>query len=201
MVGKKRRYRKKKRARSEKETRERIAAAAVELHRTLGPAATGVKDVAELAGVSRTTVYSHYPTETDLFVACSTHWASANPFPDPEAWGTIEDPARRLAIALEQLYEWYGLKRDMLEKVLRDTAVVPALAEVMDGLWSPYMDRIVAVLARGWEHDRGASAAGQAALRLSVDFQSWKTLSDAGLDDHGAGKLAARMAMAVLNPR
>ena len=38
-------YRKRKRAEQEEETRERITEAAVELHRTKGPANTGIADV------------------------------------------------------------------------------------------------------------------------------------------------------------
>ena len=75
-------YRKVARAKREEETRRRITEAVVELHGTLGPANTKITEVAKLAGVSRMTVYNHFPTEVALFVACSTHWASLNPFPD-----------------------------------------------------------------------------------------------------------------------
>lgn len=195
-----RKYRKKKRARQEQETRRRITEAAVELHRTLGPAAAGVKDVAELAGVSRTTVYSHFPTEAEMFRACSTHWAGNNPFPDPAAWADIEDPRVRLGTALEELYRWYRLKRDMLEKVLRDAPLVPALAKVMDELWWPYLRRIVDALAgdRGGEQVREDD--WRAALGLVVEFDTWKLLTSSGLDDARAARLAVRMAMAAREP-
>ena len=49
-------YRKAERARQEQETRLRITEAAVEMHRTVGPANTTMTEVAELAGVSRATV-------------------------------------------------------------------------------------------------------------------------------------------------
>ena len=132
-------YRKRKRAKSEEQTRQRITEAAVELHGTVGPAHTTVTEVAKLAGVSRMTVYNHFPTEVDLFVACSTHWATQNPFPDPARWAAIDDPSKRLVSALKELYGWYGLKEDMLGQVFRDTPVVPSLAEVMDGFWSTYV--------------------------------------------------------------
>ena len=75
-ASRKRPYRKGRRAEAEEDTRRRITEAAVALHGSIGPANTKLRDVAELAGVSRMTVYNHFPTETDLFVACSTHWAS-----------------------------------------------------------------------------------------------------------------------------
>ena len=191
-------YRKTERARQEAETRRRITEAAVELHRTLGPANTKITDLAELAGVSRMTVYNHFPTEVDLFAACSTHWATHNPFPDPERWAVIDDPQERLVSALKELYEWYGLKEDMLGKVFRDTPVVPSLAEVMDGFWSPYVEELVRTLAQGWPV-RGPDAEElQAALRLVVDFNTWRVLTGSQLEDGHTADLAARLVVGAL---
>ena len=186
-------YHKTERARQEADTRRRITEAAVELHRTVGPANTKITDVAELAGVSRMTVYNHFPTEVDLFVACSTHWATQNPFPDPARWAAIDDPSERLVSALEELYEWYGLKEDMLGKVFRDAPAVPSLAEVMDGFWSAYVEELVRTLAHGWPAGGDADVVLQPALRLVVDFGAWRVLTGAGLDYGRAAELAARM--------
>jgi AcrR family transcriptional regulator len=186
-------YRKRKRARSEQATRRRITEAAVELHGTLGPAKTTVTDVAKRAGVSRMTVYNHFPTEQALFVACSTHWAERNPFPDPSNWAVIDDPAERLAVALNELYGWYDLKQGMLGKVLSDQLSVPALADVMDDLWPPYLEAIVRALTDGWparKHDR---AELHAVARLAVDFNAWQILRGAGLDNDRAAAVAVRM--------
>ncbi len=79
----KRRYRKRLRADREVQTRRRITEAAVKLHGTLGPARTTIKGVAAEAGVQRATVYRHFPDLDSLFSACSAHWASLNPPPDP----------------------------------------------------------------------------------------------------------------------
>ena len=191
-------YRKIERARREEETRLRITEAAVELHRTLGPANTRVTEVAKLAGVSRMTVYNHCPTEVDLFVACSTHWATQNPFPDPERWAAIDDPPERLVSALKELYEWYGLKEDMLGKVFRDTPVVPSLAKVMDDLWSPYEEELVRTLAHGWQVREAESEALQATLRLVLDFHTWRVLTGPGSDHGGTAELAARMVIGAV---
>jgi AcrR family transcriptional regulator len=69
----KRKYELKRRADEMARTRRRIAEAAVELHGTVGPARTTLSAVAERAGVQRHTVYRHFPTEADLFGACSAH--------------------------------------------------------------------------------------------------------------------------------
>lgn len=170
----------------------------MELHRTLGPAGAGVTDVAKLAGVSRMTVYSHFPTETDLFMACSTHWATRNPFPDPSAWAGIDDPSERLVTVLKELYRWYGRTEDMLEKVLRDESLVPAVASVLDDLWWPYLRAIIDTLALGWPGERADVDELTAALRLAVDFDTWRLLTGSGLDDGRAADLATRMVIAGL---
>jgi len=194
----KRRYRKKDRARQEAATRLRITEAVMELHRTVGPAHTTVKEVAERAGVSRMTVYNHFPTEGELIEACSTHWASLNPLPDPERWAAIADPEARLDAALSELYAWYRDTEDMMGKVLRDAPVVAPLGELMDERWFAVVAAMVDVLAAGRVGARGKAATEvRAALRLAVDFTTWKTLTEAGLDDAAAARLAARQVRAV----
>ena len=168
--------------------------AAVELHGTVGPVNSTVTDVAKLAGVSRMTVYNHFPTEVDLFTACSSHWASRNPFPDPSRWTEVTDPWERLGSALEEMYGWYDRKQQMLGNVLRDVSVVPALAEVMDELWATYMTNVVGALAEGMTPRPGEDQALHATLRLAVDFDTWRTLTESGL---GHGKAAAVMARMV----
>src|SRR5215475_7198247 len=96
----KRTYRLKKRADQVAETHRRITEAAIELHGTVGPARTTLSAVAERAGVERRTLYRHFATEADLFVACSTHYFAENPWPDIDAWRAIPDPRERLARAL-----------------------------------------------------------------------------------------------------
>jgi len=194
-------YRKTKRARQEQETRLRITEAAVQLHRTRGPASSGVTDIAKLAGVSRMTVYSHFPTDTDLFIACSTHWANSHPFPAPESWARIADPPERLRTALPELYRWSVSTDDMLEKVLRDASLVPAVAAVMDDLWWPYLQSIVDTLALGWLEGRAETGDLMAALRLAVDFDTWRLLTGSGLDADRAAGLAARMVIAGARAR
>ena len=185
-------YRKRKRAQAEERTRRRITEAAVELHGTVGPANTTLTEVARRAGVSRMTIYNHFPSEADLFRACSTHWATQNPFPDPSTW-TITDPGQRLVGALEELYVWYALKEGMLGRVLHDVPNVPALAEVMGGMWGGYMDAVVEALAVGWSDANVAAEELHAMLRVAVDFHSWHVLTESGLYHPVAARLMARM--------
>ena len=93
-------YELKKRAERQEETRLRIARATLELHEILGPALTTRSAIAERAGVTRPTVYSHFPDELTLGKACSSLELSDNPLPDPGPWGEIADPERRMRVAL-----------------------------------------------------------------------------------------------------
>jgi AcrR family transcriptional regulator len=186
-------YRKRRRAEAEEETRQRITEAAVELHGTVGPVNSTVTEVAKRAGVSRMTVYNHFPTEVDLFAACSSHWASRNPFPDPSRWMEVTDPWERLGSALEEMYGWYDRKQQMLGNVLRDVPVVPALAEVMDELWTTYMTNVVGALAEGVTPRTGGEHALRASLRLAVDFNTWRTLTESGLGNAEAAEAMTRM--------
>ena len=76
-------YTLKKRAEQQAETRRRIVEAAVELHSTVGPAATTFSMVAEKAGVQRHTLYAHFADELSLSMACSGHVMSPTRCPTP----------------------------------------------------------------------------------------------------------------------
>ena len=123
-------YELKRRAERQEETRQRIVEAAVELHTTLGPSRTTVKAIAERAGVTRPTVYAHFPDDRSLFLACSGHVRETVPPPDSSAWGSVSDPVERLETALRDLYGYYERLEPLLENVQRDAAVMPVVAEM-----------------------------------------------------------------------
>src|SRR5688500_10974016 len=136
----KRRYELKERAERMRETRRRITEAAVELHRTVGPAATQVSEVARRAGVQRVTLYNHFPDQAALLAACSAHWRALHPAPDASKWREIDDPGQRTREALGQLYGWYRETEPMTANVLRDAETLPALRRVLEGGLIRYLD-------------------------------------------------------------
>ncbi len=95
----KRPYRMRERAKSQEQTRLTIVEATMQLHEELGPRNTTITEIAKRAGVQRLTVYSHFPDETAVFQACTSHWLSLNPPPDPASWSSIEDPGLRFRAA------------------------------------------------------------------------------------------------------
>ncbi len=114
-----------KRADDVAETRQRIVEATVRLHGTVGPAATTVAAVADEAGVTRLTVYRHFPEPEDLFDACSTHWIGQQTSPNPRRWSEIADPVERLCVGLADIYRYYRDGQSMLERVYHDLAALP----------------------------------------------------------------------------
>jgi AcrR family transcriptional regulator len=185
-------YTKIRRAELEQQTRERITEAAVELHGTLGPARTTVSAIAQRADVQRATVYRHFPDEDSLFAACSAHWRAQNEPPDLAAWAAIGDPAARLAVALAELYAWYARTERMLELLIRDLPVVPA---VQSQFRLPgYLDAAADVLLAGRPERGAARRRARAALGHAVAFETWLSLvRQQGLTSAEAIRLMERM--------
>jgi AcrR family transcriptional regulator len=176
-------YKLRARAESMDWTRARITRAAIELHGSIGPAATTMSAVAERAGVTRATLYRHFPDEDALFKACSAEWRNANPAPDPVQWTAIRDPYDRLAGALPALYGWYRSSEAMRANLLRDLAVLPA--GIRTGIQS-YPRAVADVLDAGWQR---RSRLRRAAIGHGVAFETWQSLAHEGLTDTEAAQL------------
>jgi len=193
MSDRKRKYEKKVRAEAEAQTRLRITESAVELHGSLGPARTSMSAVAEHAGVRRSTLYRHFPDERALFGACSAHWASENPPPDIGRWGSIEDPAERLAAALAELYAYYRGTEEMLDKLFRDAPTVPVVDELM-GAFRAFIAEAAKVLMQGRGLRGNAAKRTRAAIGHALAFRTWQDLTRTqGLDDDQAAELMSRL--------
>jgi AcrR family transcriptional regulator len=174
--GTKRKYELKQRADEMARTRTRITEAAVQLHGTVGPARTTISAIAEQAGVQRHTVYRHFPSEADLYGACSAHYFTANPLPDPEHWRAIDDPRQRLSQALDELYAYYERTEAMFANVFRDLDLVDALQPTMVPL-AQYLAQAAEILATG-RHARGRKRRLlTAALGHVLDFHTWQSLT------------------------
>src|SRR4051794_24971847 len=132
-------YRKKRRAEQQAETRQRIVEAMVDLHREVGPARTTISAIAERAGVERLTVYRHFPDERSMFEACTSHYATQEPGPDPSTWADIDDPSERLRAALLAFYDYYRRAEDVLTHAARDVPQLPALAAVLSP-WQEFVE-------------------------------------------------------------
>ena len=188
-MGEKRKYELRQRAERLAETRRRITEATVELHRTIGPAATQINEVARRAGVQRMTVYNHFPDQASLLAACSAHWRALHPAPDPAAWRAAEQPGARLRLGLRELYGWYRETEPMTANVLRDAQLLPALRPIIEGGLLRYLQGARQVLTEPIDVRGRGRERVDAAARAAVDFHLWRAL--ARLGDADAADLAA----------
>ena len=170
-------YRLKERAEAQERTKQRIAEAAMELHGTVGPAATSISAIAQRAGVQRATVYRHFADEAALFAACAAHWDRLHPAPDPAAWAAITDPDERLRTALEDLYRWYAGGGDMLVLLLRDERHVPNI-DRLKGL----LQAVEGLLMEGRPPSRPVAAT----IGHALDPRTHRSLTERGLTDDDA---------------
>ena len=180
-----RKYELKKRAERQQDTRRRIVEAVVELHRTIGPARTTVAAIAEQAGVERKTFYRHFPDPNGIFEACSAHYRSLHPPPDPHAWAEVADPEERLRHALPAAYGYYREHEAMMDNVLRDRELGVPVGEG----FLRHRAAMKGVLAEGWKPRHRTRF--EAALDVALDFRVWQTLARAGLADEEAVDLMA----------
>jgi AcrR family transcriptional regulator len=194
MSDQKRPYRMKRRAQLEEETRRRITESAVALHERLGPAQTSVSAIAELAGVQRSTVYRHFPDDDALFAACSAHFRAQNPPPELASWRAIDDPDKRTATALRELYAFYGRTHRMYESLFRDETLVPSMAKRL-AEFHAYLRSAHEVLLAG----RGRpTQRTRAALGHALSFSTWHSLTqEQRLGQEEAARLMCRLVEAA----
>jgi AcrR family transcriptional regulator len=186
-VVKRRSYRLGRRAEKQGETKRRIVEAAVSLHGTLGPARTTVAQIAEHAGVQRHTYYAHFPDDRSLFLACSAHALERDPLPDVERWQALAAGAPRVRGGLDALYSWYQRNESMTACVLRDSAFHELTREIVDMRMAPIFQRAATILGEGF------GERGRALLKVALQFECWRTLSET----HDPKRAATLLADAV----
>lgn len=181
-------YTLKKRAEQQAETRQRIVEAAVELHSTIGPAATTLSMIAEKAGVQRHTLYAHFPDERSVFMACSGLVQERDPIPTADAWREIAGQVERLATALGAIYAWYGRNASLLSNVMRDVQHHPMVQEIQRLRAQPVIKVWHEVLGAGLD------AKQRALLHLALSFHTWRSLAqEAGLKPAAAVEAMVEM--------
>jgi AcrR family transcriptional regulator len=176
-------------------TRERITAAAMRLHTTVGPSATSIAAIAAEAGVTRLTVYNHFANQDDIFAACMAHWAALHPRPDPAAWRSIPDLEERVRRGFQDLYGWYAGTGEDLHPIHRDIAHVPAAAR--DRIRANEAALAAALVGAGDLPDDGRRRLLAVAGHL-VDVETWRSLVvEQGLKPNEAVDVAVTMLVAL----
>ena len=194
-----RKYRMKRRAERQEETRRRIIEATVELHQGGGEAT--ISAIAELAGVQRPTVYRHFPDERSLLTACTGHYLALNPPPDPVTWRDIADKEERLRVALSAVYAYYR----WTEKMFVSAAVAMERSATLREVLAPYFaywEAVREMLRAGWPREGEAGRRVRAAIGHALGFETWRSLAGAqGLDDAEAVALMVGLVTAAATAR
>jgi AcrR family transcriptional regulator len=175
------------------ETRQRITDAAIRLHTSVGPSGTSIAAVADAAGVTRLTVYRHFPDMAALFAACSAHWFGLHPSPDPASWASIEDDEARVRAGLTALYGWYEDAGEELYPIHRDLADVPEA--VRTGIVERRHELADSLLGAMHAGDADRQRRRRAVARHVVDVRTWHALRDEGLSAREAVELAVRFVL------
>jgi AcrR family transcriptional regulator len=196
-----RKYELKVRAERQRRTRDRIVEAIIELHEEVGPARTTVSEIARRADVDRLTVYNHFPTDTDMFVACGTRWRERNPKPDLTAALAHDDPVERVRSVLVAVYGWFRRTAPMIEKIQRDRTLIPSLDEAAREAEDAPLAELTGSLAAGFEvRDTRGTRELRAAIAVALDFWTWRRLNGEGLSGRRAADLMTRAVAAAVTP-
>ena len=177
------------------QTRQRIVQATVELHGSVGPASTTIAAIADRAGVTRLTVYRHFPDEDALFGACSAHWIARQQLPDAGTWSGIGDPVARLRAGLADLYRFFRAGADMLTHIYRDFAALPEEhQQALRNQDTLFGDVLAAPFGRAGDEDRRL----RAVVGHAISFWTWRSLClDHGLTDAEAADAMTGMVLAI----
>jgi AcrR family transcriptional regulator len=191
MSSEKRPYELRARAERQLETRRRIVDATVELHEEIGPARTTVAEIARRAGVTRLTVYNHFPEDGELFAACQGEFMTRHPPPDLAPALALEDPRERVRAALCVLYPVYRARAPMTLKVMRDRSALPALDALLARTADVQMAGLADALTAGFGLEGDAARRLRAVVAVALDVWTWLRLEREGLGDDEAAELMA----------
>ena len=179
-----RKYKLDTRRRKQADLKARIAAATAELHATRGIAQTSYADIARHADVSPPTVYSHFPTQDDLFLGCTEHaieHAPVFPLEQIMSAANLADAIDKLAAAFEQQHRYYEPW-----SAQRMEGYVPFLAKMFDQVRMRQTGLIDEILQ--YFLGRGRRRKAVAACETLLSFDCWHRLVRA----HGLASSQAR---------
>lgn len=162
---------------------------------SIGPSRTTISAIAERAGVQRHTVYHHFPDIESLYEACTAHGMRVTGIPQATDWAAMEDPQARLGRGLSELYAYYRANERMLATILGDAAAAEALAE--PDLFDRHVAHLLATLTDGWRCSDDSRPILDAVIAHAMGFETWRSLTRAGLSDDQARDLLVKLAVGV----
>ena len=156
-----RQYEQRARAEKTRQTRDEIIEAGVSLIRGASGTPT-VTEVAQKAGVSRPTVYSHFHDTQELMLACTDHLLLQYPPPSAGEWEDIEDPRDRVGAVVSAVFAQWEMHGE---------SAMPAGVEAhLESVSAAFDDNDDVRIRRA------------AVTRIALSYDTWRLLTEQGLD-------------------
>jgi AcrR family transcriptional regulator len=192
-----RRYRLGRRAEAKADTRERIVAAAVALHREKGAMATSYADLAQHAGVSLQTVHNHFPSLGELLPACSGMVTAAAPQVTTDLFERLTAPEERLGALLKALFLQHAHFEPWMRWAVHEARLVPELEAGLRQGRDHLASLLAAAIAPGFAGKPPVELV--ALLATLLDIECWMRLqSQSGLSAKAASAALRQGALALL---
>jgi AcrR family transcriptional regulator len=175
-----RKYRMRKRAEVQEQTREKIIRATMDLHDEQGITATTFADVASRAGVGQATVHRHFPAMAELVQTCGMHvWQEMRP-PQPgdgeKLFAGEETRAGRLWRLVDEIDAFYRRGAHRLAVAYRERSAMAEIDGFLKAVEAGVEALVREALAGSDFREEMVKAAG-ALMRFSV----WQELAGTGL--------------------
>lgn len=168
-------------------TRRGIVEAAARLHSRHGAVRTTWDDIAAEAGVSRATVYHHFPSLSDLIPACAQLAFELADIPTrheaAERFAALPTPAARLARLIDDTCRCYAAGAFWLRAAWRERDIVPEM-----GMAVRRLQRAMRVLLYAATEGLEIDAESHLVLLALVDFPFWDALRASGVPDGAVAK-------------
>ena len=185
------------RAEAAAKTRAAIIQAARQLHAERGLVATSWDDIADRAGVSKATVYRHFPSLAELVPACAqTVFALIQPLTPEQAAGafaSMDRAADRFEHIARSSAHCYQAGADWLHAAHRERDFVPELETAM-GVIEDSLRQLITTAA-----GRRLTKAEHAELFVLCDFPFWWSLNSSGLSDRATEEAMVRLVHAEVD--
>jgi AcrR family transcriptional regulator len=169
-----RRYRLGRRAETVADTRERIVAATVALHRERGTLATSYTDIAKRAGVSLQTVHNHFPSLGDLLPACWGAAAAHAPAVGAETFADIAAAEDRLDAFSHALLAQHAYYEPWMRWAVHEAHAIPQLGAAIAQMRGELARLIAEAVAPAFAGDPPAPLV--ALLATLLDIEAWMRL-------------------------
>lgn len=172
-------YTMQKRAVALEETRRRIIEATMQIRDEQGMADASWQDIANLAGVSLSTMYRHFAGNDELIQACGAAVFEDLPPPNPQDAGPTFaglEGVERLERLIDEVYGYYERTDPMMAQVRRDLHRSTAVADGFEAIRTGIEAFILEAL-----RPLRVSAAQTKLVRAFLDDRVWSSLIDAGM--------------------